>query len=400
MSDGLLRSGSRNWTGPTRTSGEFSQLLRQPFNPSPPGRHRPSPLAAEFPHLAGRGERAARPPRRVPNSRGMLRRPGRLFGPYGWIFDLPGLLEDIQTTGEWLWQDWDWARTMPVDYHSNFQLIRSGDGSLPSCVGSITTNLYGVEAILFNVPASLPHCNASNPYFATFELAAASSFADTVGEYVTWQPRRSISTGPMARLWRRIAAGPTVPYVVQPMNHPSPGPLAEPMEKEYPQPETAALPGVKAWERSPSIDFTPDGPPGGTPGEHENLPPKRPNQEVKKKMDMGVAGQIYGELTEFRDMMDCFAEASGMKKPKGTIGKRARAIYEHLNATNPDGTPKNPIDTWKFAKCMALANAKDFAIGKLSNETAKNLNRSPYVASRPGGYRGGGWGTRMLNLGG
>lgn len=394
MSDGLLRSGKRNWSGSTSNSGEFSELFKQPFKPSEPSRHRPSPLAREFPHLAGRGERAARPPRRVPNTFGPLRRANRLLGPYGWLLDLPGFIEDVQTTGDWLFGGDDWAKTAPNLYHSNFALVFTHSPQT-NCFGSAGPH-YGNRG-----PAYVPNAACVNASFVfnTFEDSAATPNGQMMGGHVMYSWPHPAGFGQNHYVWKRIGLGPTSPFVVVPMPKDLPGPLAEPMEKEYPKPDVLPEVHSKPWER-PAVNFLPDGPPGGVPGIHEELPPKPGDEEIKKKMDMGVAGQIYGELTEFRDMMDCFAEASGMKPPKGTIGKRARAIYEHLNATNPDGTPRNPINTYAFAKCMALANAQDFAIGKLSNETAKRLNRSPLVASRPEGYRGGGWGTRMLNLGG
>lgn len=208
--------------------------------------------------------------------------------------------------------------------------------------------------------------------------------------------------GTIMAQYRRTVAGevpsPWVPgRIVLPEQFEDPfaEPAMQPMEKTYAKTRTRTAPGYKPWYQ-PAIEFNPDVNGGlGVPTVHKPEPPLPPDREQKHKMDYGITGKIYGELTEFRDMMDCFASASGMKPPKGPIGDRARKIYDHLNASNPDGSPKNPIDTMAFAKCMALANAKDFAIGKLSNETAKNLNKSPYVAPRPGGYRGGGWSTRM-----
>lgn len=195
--------------------------------------------------------------------------------------------------------------------------------------------------------------------------------------------------------WVRPVPGtPYAPWVRVPM---LPAPIERTHWPELSQPRDRPYVRLKPGELV-AIEFTPRGPTGGKPVIHRPQPPRPPNKELKRKMDWGIPGKVYGELTEFRDMMDCFAEASGMAKPKGPIGERARRIYEHLNASNPDGSPKHPIDSGKFAQCMLLANAKDFAIGKLSNQTAKNLNRSPYVSPRPGGYRGGGFGTRMLNI--
>lgn len=205
---------------------------------------------------------------------------------------------------------------------------------------------------------------------------------------------------PMEKAYGRVSPGldyfpeddTALGRAARPGNRPGTRPGARPGTR----PRPGSGPNVPPWH-PPAVDLTPGGPPGGRPGVHNPRPARPGDREIKIKMDWGFAGALYGELTEFRDMMDCFAEASGMKPPKGPIGERARRIYDHMNASNPDGSPKNPIDAMKFAKCMALANAQDFAIGKLSNEAAKRLNRSPYVAKRPGGYRGGGWSTRMHN---
>lgn len=209
--------------------------------------------------------------------------------------------------------------------------------------------------------------------------------------------------GTIVSSWRRNVPGSTkspwkVGFVLLPEQFEDPfaEPQVEPLEKTLARSRPRVDIRTRPWHQ-PAIEFSPASPPGGTNVPHVPLPPRPGDREIKQRMDYGVTGKFYGALTEFRDMMDCFAEASGMKKPKGPIGERARKIYEHLNAKDPNGDPKHPIDAGAFAACMALENAKDFAIGKLSSQTAKNLNKSPYVAPRPGGYRGGGWSTRMHN---
>jgi len=360
MSDGRLYIGRSTWSGGagTGTSGEFRDLFKKPFRPSDPGRHRQSQLAREFPHLAGKGERAARPPRRVPNTRGMLGAGRRLIGPYGWLLDLPGLIEDLQTTGEWMYDEW---MTLPpgpfAEFHSNFQQrLNCPTPSTAVCPGTLAAR-YATRPHTYILPTVCTPCQNHSWIHATFNDAANSTGGNDIGEYVTYAPRRSVGIAPVTRVWLRTGLGPSTPNLTVPRQDDFPQSEPEPLVKEYPK-KPRKEPKLKPWER-PARVFRPGDPPGGEPDIHEELPPGD-KEEVKKKMDMGITGKIYGELTEFRDMMDCFAEASGMKKPKGTIGKRARAIYEHLNATNRDGTPKNPINTYAFAKCMALANAKDF----------------------------------------
>jgi len=47
---------------------------------------------------------------------------GVLIGPYGWLLDLPGLIEDLQTTGEWMYDEWmTLRRVRSLKFHSNFQ---------------------------------------------------------------------------------------------------------------------------------------------------------------------------------------------------------------------------------------------------------------------------------------
>jgi len=161
-----------------------------------------------------------------------------------------------------------------------------------------------------------------------------------------------------------------------------------PMGKQlYGTPKTGAATGLMSAAK-PGVELAPGGPPGGVPIVHVPTPPRPPDKEKKEPpWDYGPPGQIYGALTEAADAAACYVEAKGGEAKGGTRSKlkQAWALANDPNAP--------PFDPGAFAQCMAIANAKDAAIGRLSNAAAKAQNRSG--SKRPGGYRGGGWGTRM-----
>lgn len=171
-------------------------------------------------------------------------------------------------------------------------------------------------------------------------------------------------------------------------------PLAEPqfeMEKSYGvRPRVGALTGAVS-AAMPGVEYAPGGPPGGTPIVHPPVPPRPPHKERKEPpFRYGAPGKVYGALTEAGDAAKCYIDAKG--GDSAGLGTRG-ALKEAWRLANDPSAP--PLDGQQFMQCMAAAQLQDAAIGRLSKGAAKAQNRSPYSPKRPGGYRGGGWGTRM-----
>lgn len=190
----------------------------------------------------------------------------------------------------------------------------------------------------------------------------------------------------------------TVGRVILPDEFADPFAQPEPRHRELVYGRTSPKTHTPAWVQ-PALDFGPA--PGGVPGkptDHWPLPPVRPDREKKPfpgGVPYGEFGKWYGRFTELNDMLDCMMEAAGEKPPKGPLQKRLKQVWDRYN--DPD---KPAPDGNAFAACMARENAQDMAIGKLSKGATRAMNRSPYASQRPGGYRGGGWGSRMHNFGG
>jgi len=158
-------------------------------------------------------------------------------------------------------------------------------------------------------------------------------------------------------------------------------PIGQPdPDVQYPPPPPG--PGV------PAVNWPGGGGPG-RPGTHVPAPPAPGDKEKKEPpFDYGAAGKVYGALTEGGDVAKCYIDAKG--GDSAGLGTRG-AFKEAWKRANDPSAP--PLDGGKFMACLAAAQAQDKAIGKLSNATAKAQNRN--ASKRPGGYRGGGWGTRM-----
>lgn len=157
---------------------------------------------------------------------------------------------------------------------------------------------------------------------------------------------------------------------------PGPGPGGGPVEPPGPP-------------RPPMMEFGPGGG-RGRPGLHEPAPPRPGDKERKEPpFNYGLPGKVYGGLTEAGDAAACYIQAKGGEAKGGTRSKLKQAW---AMANDPDAPP---LDGPAFMACLAQANAQDAVIGGLSGGAARTQNRSPYAPKRPGGYRGGGWGTRM-----
>lgn len=183
----------------------------------------------------------------------------------------------------------------------------------------------------------------------------------------------------------RVGAVGTAGLVTRPHSRPGaptvPGP--------YPDPDVEG-PVVPPGPGVPAVSVGGGGNVPPRPTEHFQVPPPRGSKEKKLRWNYGAAGRVYGGLTEFADMMDCMWEAAGgAGKLTGTMQSKMVKLWRKLNDPEEDYSPD------QFAYCMAVSSAKDFAIGRLTSGAAKAQNRSPYSSKRPGGYRGGGWGTRM-----
>lgn len=200
---------------------------------------------------------------------------------------------------------------------------------------------------------------------------------DFIRTYV--RPSVAGQTGPYPQFRRGYLALPDMWAAVEP--------IAKPQTEVWYGEKTGTALALRPGEK-PAVEYAPGAP--GVPVVHPPAPSPGPDKEKKTPpIPYGWPGKAYGALTEFNDMLDCMAEAMGMKPPKGPLQKRAKQVWDAL------GDPNKPFDPAAFAQCMALANAQDAIIGRLSNKTAKNFNRSPYSPKRPGGYQGGGWATRM-----
>lgn len=286
----------------------------------------------------------------------------------------------------------EWVKTFPSDYHSNFALVLLNPVQT-LCFGSALPQ-YGIRNVSY-VPSTA--CVNASWSFGTFELAAAQPAAAVVGGHVLLPHTGPVFTKQPAKIWRRTNAGTTVNYVVapQPQFWPDawPDPLAEPGLQVKERPDYGISTLNPPWAQ-PAIDVDPGGKPN-VPTIHKPVPPVPPDRERKpfpRGIPYGEFGKWYGRATEANDLMDCMAEAAGMPQLKGSPQDRARALWDRYNDPElpaPDGNV--------FAACMARESAQDAAIGRLSKGTTRALNRSPYASQRPGGYRGGGWGTRMHN---
>lgn len=378
------------------------------FEPSPSRRgsyDRPTP-----PMNRGYGEPAGRPPRRIP-----WRNIGRGLGAFaGW-----NALADALGLDPW---GVPFIKSFPPDYHSKYRLMYRCDATSDLCGGTMNpAQPYATRPASYTGQTACPSlCTNHGPRFTTFDQAALQD--PTIGSWVTWYLKRSITTGNVGREWKRFASGVSVTYVVAPapVFYPDglPDPLADPQSQPDFQPEKwygsggslvmapRSRPGVgtrpdpapepgnpvvpPGTPRYPAVEYGPDdGPP--KPMEHVAAPPRGRDRERKEPpWKYGDPGRIYGALTEGGDAAGCMIEAmGGSSKGLGTRGKFLKAwqMANDPDAPRPDGDV--------FVACMVASQAQDAAIGRLSGGAAKAQNRSPYSPKRPGGYRGGGWGTRM-----
>lgn len=406
--------GRSRFRGGTRgmTNGLSGTIYPPPARPSP---SRPTPMFRGTPPAgssplrrlvpSGSPGGPGRPPLvRTPAS-GIARYypAGRLAGRLiGGPLRLLGVIEDFRTLTEYFFPEgesnnpWDemYAKTSPNDYHSHYKLLKSTELDLSPtvCAGTGTFPTFPMHARRPSVYAGmndpLPACQQHGPpFFQTFDLAASGQ---AIGEFTTRFKRRSITFGVVDRQWIRISAGTTSSTLVQPV--PILMPDFQPVirEKAYPQ----RRPFLNLMQQ-PAFEFGGHG--RGKPVDHAPVPPKLPDKENKslKAIPYGAFGKWYGRATELNDMLDCMMEAAGEDNPKGPLPKRLKMVWDRYN--DPD---KPAPDGNKFAMCMARENAQDAAIGALSRGGTRAMNRSPYASQRPGGYRGGGWGTRMHNFGG
>lgn len=157
---------------------------------------------------------------------------------------------------------------------------------------------------------------------------------------------------------------------------PQPGPHPRPWPNPEPEPEPAPHPQPKPEPHVPN-------PPGGTKRKIPYGGIEHWIYDLYKK-----SGNIYGGLTELKDMLDCFEKNVKDKHYKrgGLLHERVARAALYLEA--------NPLQVkWgSFLACMAEENAKDYLIGKM-NELARQIVKNPYYV-RPVGPGTGGWMSR------
>lgn len=236
-------------------------------------------------------------------------------------------------------------------------------------------------------------------YKWTSGLHTDGSFRGTIVVQFT-RPDGSVTDMPVWQVGRIILpdefAEPFPDAVARELTYGQPKPKADPRSPAWAFTDLKPRVGVPPWAK-PGVDIGPET--GGATAPpvvpHLPLPPKKPDKEDKpfpNGIPYGAFGKWYGRVTEFNDMLDCLAESMGQPNPTGPSQERARKVWGMMQ--------ENPPDPGAFAMCMARENFQDLVIGKLNKAATRAMNRSPYASPRPGGYRGGGWGSRMHNSGG
>lgn len=182
---------------------------------------------------------------------------------------------------------------------------------------------------------------------------------------------------------------------------PFPGPLPQPVP--VPRPGPGPVPGISPVPEGGPIFRLPPEPeivtyprpfPQPKPERHFPNPPGK----EKRKIPYGGlehwiytlykrAGNVYGGMTELKDMLDCLEKNMGSGKwPKLPLHERLQRAANYIQ-NNPRG-----VKWGSFLGCMAEENAKDWLIGKM-NQLARQITNHPYYV-RPVGPGTGGWASR------
>lgn len=141
-------------------------------------------------------------------------------------------------------------------------------------------------------------------------------------------------------------------------------PTLRPMPSRRPRPTARPLP--KPYE-TPAVTWRSDGGyPGGSPTKtkepHKQVPPRPNVRERKFRLNLGLAGKLYGSFTEFQDFTDSIADAVEGKRCKSRNPFKA---WECI-AANWDR-----ID-WEKAVYNLIANQiEDYLIGQVGKVNAK-----------------------------
>lgn len=131
------------------------------------------------------------------------------------------------------------------------------------------------------------------------------------------------------------------------------------------------------------------GPPLKWPAPHNRLPPKKGEKEKKGSAPVPqgfkMGAKAYGAWTEFADFADAMYEGvpQSKQRPYQNPFQKLGAVWDNWDS----------MDWRKAFEAFALAQAKDYAIGKANSETAKRLSRNPYW-KRPVGPGAGNWAQR------
>lgn len=227
-----------------------------------------------------------------------------------------------------------------------------------------------------------------NPIYPPLPGEAWPSPADTPSVApAPWQPPKAVPSP-----WQP----PLVPKPVEPLPRPRPRPWPAP---ELPLPPVPRVPDfpVRPWERPVwELDATPDprAPvPRPVPGSHATRPPKRGDKEAKKRSPAaGLLWWAANAATEATDYVKAAYNALPwqVRRFKGRDGKwrdkditpqdRLWRIHRHIEQ----------LDVYEFAKNVALNNAQDLALGKVSKQVQKlNGLLAEYGYARPAGIETG-----------
>lgn len=154
----------------------------------------------------------------------------------------------------------------------------------------------------------------------------------------------------------------------------------------------------------PSMDVTvPDNePPWSDPGGgHAQVPPAPGDPEDKPIDNTGRSVKdVYGALTELKDLSDCLSANTKVWRRKGH-GKKSLvspcAGMPLMQKFRCLAQNAQHLDVAAFVQCMATQNLTDEIIGRMSSRAYSNLNKSPYNPRRDSGLGlgTGGFVTRM-----
>jgi len=191
--------------------------------------------------------------------------------------------------------------------------------------------------------------------------------------------------------------------IVLPMDDPFSYPQGQTQMQPSPEGRTSnrVVVGLRPYEvEAASVTIPGKGPPVKNPDDvHLNVPPGRGEREEKHIDNRGKSiGDVYGAFTEADDVAKCVLKSVG-KKDWGSLRKQGFNPYgkPQRAAMAAAAAVQGKVD-WKAAlTCVALNNAQDEVVGRLSRAGSRRLQHSEYSPRRtsPVGWGVGGFSTRM-----